>query len=298
MNDDSQPPSLSWFERLGQIFHSAPKDRASILEVLKTAQENALINQEVLTMLEGVFQIADMQVRDIMIPRSQMVVVQEDMSAQDVLAIMIESAHSRFPVAGDNLDDIEGILLAKDLLPFLLEQMNTGKVLSRFDLKDILRPSVVVPESKRLDVLLKEFRDNRNHMAIVVDEYGSVAGLVTIEDVLEQIVGEIEDEHDIDEEDDYIKAHSDSQFVVKATTPIGEFNKYFECDLSDEEFDTLGGLILQAFGHMPIRGETTRIEQFQFKVISADTRRVKLLNMDILKENELLKEDCQQNNVS
>lgn len=277
---DEHPPSRSWLERLTQLLQSEPKDRADIVDILKTAQQNSLINIDVLTMLEGVLQVADMQVRDIMIPRPQMVVIEQDMTLQDILSVVIESAHSRFPVIGDDRDDLEGILLAKDLLPVLLENTISDKD-ARFDLKDVLRPAVIVPESKRLDVLLKDFRVNRNHMAIVVDEYGGVAGLVTIEDVLEQIVGEIEDEHDFDDEDDFIKEHGDNEFVIKAQTPIVEFNEHFNCQLSDEEFDTIGGLIIQAFGHLPVKDEEITIHNFKFTVLAADTRRVRLVRMSI-----------------
>lgn len=281
---DEHPPSRSWLDRIAQILQSEPKDRADIVDILKTAQNNSLINHDVLSMLEGVLQIAEMQVRDIMIPRPQMVVIEQDMALDEILSIVIDSAHSRFPVIGDDRDDLEGILLAKDLLPALLEQA-TGEGNGRFLVKEVLRPAVIVPESKRLDVLLKDFRVNRNHMAIVVDEYGGVAGLVTIEDVLEQIVGEIEDEHDFDDDDDAIKAHGDNEYVVKARTPIDEFNEYFKVNLSDEEFDTIGGLIIQAFGHLPIKDEQVTLDKFEFTVLSADTRRVRLVRMKLLPED-------------
>ncbi|MCO7225027.1 HlyC/CorC family transporter [Pleionea sp. CnH1-48] len=293
MNDE-KPPSRTWLERLGLLFQAEPKDRADILEILKTAEQNSLINSEVLTMLEGVLQVSEMQVRDIMLPRSQMVVIEQQMPLLDILKTVIESAHSRFPVIGDNRDDVEGVLLAKDLLPVLLEKVESKDFQSRFDLKDILRPSVIVPESKRLDVLLKEFRVNRNHMAIVVDEYGGVAGLVTIEDVLEQIVGEIEDEFDIDDEDDLIKKHSETEFMLKAQTPIDEFNEYFNAQLSDEEFDTIGGLIMQALGHMPARGEVVELEHYKFTVTAADTRRVKLLKLNLLNRTPELEQVANQ----
>lgn len=283
---DEHPPSRSWLERIAQILQSEPKDRSDIVDILKTAQQNSLINHDVLAMLEGVLQVSEMQVRDIMIPRPQMVVVEQDMDIEQILSIVIDSAHSRFPVIGDDRDDLEGILLAKDLLPALLEQTK-GEQGGRFNLKEVLRPAVIVPESKRLDVLLKDFRVNRNHMAIVVDEYGGVAGLVTIEDVLEQIVGEIEDEHDFDDEEDSIKAHDDGAYVIKARTPIDEFNEYFKADLSDEEFDTIGGLIIQAFGHLPVKDEVVQLGQFKFTVLSADTRRIRLVRMTIEPVEEL-----------
>lgn len=278
---DEHPPSRSWLERLTHLIQSEPKDRADIVDILKTAQQNSLINLDVLTMLEGVLQVAEMQVRDIMIPRPQMVVIEQDMAIEDILSVAIDSSHSRFPVIGDDRDDLEGILLAKDLLPALLENAQ-GESGPRFDLKEVLRPAVIVPESKRLDVLLKDFRVNRNHMAIVVDEYGGVAGLVTIEDVLEQIVGEIEDEHDFDDEDDHIKAHDENEYVIKAQTPIDEFNQYFKAELSAEEFDTIGGLIIQAFGHLPVKDEVVVLGNFEFTVLAADTRRVRLVRMAVL----------------
>ncbi len=284
---DDQPPSRSWFERMAQLFQSEPKDRADIVDILKAAQQNSLINSEVLSMLEGVLQVSEMQVRDIMIPRSHMVVIEQDMAIEQIVSIVIESAHSRFPVIGDNRDDLEGILLAKDLLPVLSAQAR-GDTNARFDIKDSLRPAVIVPESKRLDVLLKDFRVNRNHMAIVVDEYGGVAGLVTIEDVLEQIVGEIEDEHDFDDEEDFIKAHAENEFVIKAQTPIDDFNEYFQSELCAEEFDTIGGLVIQALGHVPAKDEKVVLERFEFTVLSADTRRIRLLRMSQLPQHELV----------
>ena len=224
-------------------------------------------------MIDGVIEVAEMQVRDIMIPRSQMVVVERDADLKVILETVVDSAHSRFPAVGENRDEVIGILLAKDLLPYFLE----GEEL-RFNLRDILRPAVFIPESKRLNVLLKEFRASRNHIAIVVDEYGGVAGLVTIEDVLEQIVGDIEDEHDI-EEDAYIFQHRDNDYTVKAITPIEDFNESFQVDFSDEEFDTIGGLVMNGFGHMPKRGETLNLGDFHFKVLRASSRQIYLLQV-------------------
>ena len=286
MSDDSKPPPSPWLKWFGRIFNRVPEDRLEVLQTLRDAEQKSLINMESLSMLEGVLQVSEMQVRDIMIPRTQMVLIEYDMALPEILSLVIESSHSRFPVIGDNRDDIEGILLAKDLLPVLLERVEKEDQRGRFDLKDILRPSVIVPESKRLDVLLKEFRSNRNHMAIVVDEYGCVAGLVTIEDVLEQIVGEIEDEHDIDDEDDFIKSHSENEFMIKAQTPIEEFNDFFQCQFSDDEFDTIGGLIIQAFGHMPARDEEVSLNGFKFTVVSSDTRRIGLLRAEKLKTQD------------
>ena len=219
-------------------------------------------------MLEGVLDVADSQARDIMVPRSQMIVLQKDDQAELLLQTIIESGHSRFPVVGENKDEVVGILLAKDLLRFFSENGNRP-----FDIRECIRPAVFIPESKRLNILLKEFRANRNHMAIVVDEYGGVAGLITIEDVLEQIVGDIDDEHDIDDEVS-IQQEDDNRFTVRAITRIDEFNEYFEVDLSDEEYDTIGGLIIHELGRLPRRGESIAFDQFQFKVLRSDKRRV------------------------
>jgi magnesium and cobalt transporter len=235
-------------------------------------------------MIEGVLEVSEMQARDIMIPRSQMVVVREDVSPDEFLPVIIDSAHSRFPVIGDNRDEVVGILLAKDLLSYYAKNHREN-----FDIRDILRPAVFIPESKRLNVLLKEFRANRNHMAIVVDEYGGIAGLVTIEDVLEQIVGEIEDEHDF-EEDLYIVKHNDTRYTAKALTPIEDFNAEFNAEFSDEEFDTIGGLLISKFGHVPSRGEETTIGRFKFKVLRADSRRIHLLQIILLDYSEIAEE--------
>ncbi len=218
-------------------------------------------------------QVSDMQTREIMIPRSQMVVIKRESSLEEILPMIISSAHSRYPVIGENTDEVLGILLAKDLLPLVLE-----KDVDSIDITGMLRPATVVPESKRLNVLLREFRENRNHMAIVIDEYGGVAGLVTIEDVLEEIVGEIEDEHDV-EPDSYIKKLAENDYIVKALTPIDDFNEAFEAEFSDEEFDTIGGIILQQFGHLPRRNEVATVNGYEFKVLNADSRQVHLLRM-------------------
>jgi len=224
-------------------------------------------------MIEGVLQVSEMQVRDIMIPRAQMVVVERDAPLEKIIPVLTASAHSRFPVIGDSRDEVVGILLAKDLLAYF---GNNGPRV--FNIRDVLRPAVFIPESKRLNVLLKEFRASRNHMAIVVDEYGGVAGLVTIEDVLEQIVGEIADEHDIDEDAD-IKPYKDDIYTVKALTTVNDFNEYFNADFSDEEFDTIGGLVMQSFGYLPKRGESADIGRFHFRVLHADNRRIYLLRV-------------------
>lgn len=280
----------SWLKKLIQgflklpIFHR-PEDREQLSALLRHAEKRNLLDADALSMIEGVLNVADMQVRDIMVPRSQMVVVEEDQSPEAFLPIMVESAHSRFPVIGDSRDEIKGVILAKDILAYFAERSTTESAEEdvKFSLRDLLRPAVFIPESKRLNVLLKDFRSNRNHMAIVVDEYGGVAGLVTIEDVLEQIVGDIEDEHDFDD-DVYIVRHSDNRFTLKALTPVSEFNEYFNASLSDEEFDTLGGLLMQEFGRLPGRGEACQLGRYKFKVLRADSRRIYLLQMKILPE--------------
>lgn len=277
MNDETTTPDKeqkrSWLERLGQALQGELKDRDQLVEVLHEAQRNAVIDYDALTMIEGVIGVSEMQVRDIMIPRAQMVVVERDADLKVILQTVVESAHSRFPAVGENRDEVIGILLAKDLLPYFLDGED-----NRFNLRDILRPAVFIPESKRLNVLLKEFRASRNHIAIVVDEYGGVAGMVTIEDVLEQIVGEIEDEHDV-EEDAYIFEHRNEEYTVKAITPIEDFNDYFQTNFSDEEFDTIGGLVMNGFGHMPKRGEKLDLGDFHFKVLRASNRQIYLLQV-------------------
>jgi magnesium and cobalt transporter len=263
----------SWLNKIGQLFSSEPRSRRDLEDVLSVAAENEVIDEDARSIIEGAMQVSDMQARDIMIPRAQMAVIKAESSLEEILPQIIRSAHSRYPVIGDNPDDVLGILLVKDLLPQILR-----KETDAFDIRDLLRPTVVVPESKRLNVLLREFRQNRNHMAIVIDEYGGVAGLVTIEDVLEEIVGEIEDETDV-EEDQFIRRIGDEEYFIKALTPIEDFNEYFETRFSDEEFDTIGGLVIHAFGHMPARNETTRVGNFEFKIINADQRKIHSLRM-------------------
>ncbi|MGB1439683.1 MAG: HlyC/CorC family transporter [Luminiphilus sp.] len=269
MNDfqSNEGDERSWLERLTHFLSGTPQNRADLKDFLDLAVNKELIDDDAATIMEGALSVSDMQVRDIMIPRAQMTVIKIDAELNEALPQIIHAAHSRFPVIDDNLDNVVGILLAKDLLPLILEREH------RFDLRDLLRPAVVVPESKRLNVLLREFRQNRNHMAIVIDEYGGVAGLVTIEDVLEEIVGEIEDETDVDEGRD-IRRISPTDFFVKAQTPIDDFNEHFGVQFSDEEFDTIGGLVVNAFGHVPTRNETTYLDRFEFKVVSADQRRL------------------------
>jgi len=278
--DSGDSPKRNWLQRLGHSLKGGIHNRAQLMEALQEAARNLVIDNDALAMIEGVLGVSEMQVREIMIPRSQMVVVERDADLHDILRTVVDSTHSRFPAVGENRDEVVGILLAKDLLPLFVH----GDA-ARFNLRDILRPAVFIPESKRLNVLLKEFRSSRNHMAIVVDEYGGVAGLVTIEDVLEQIVGEIEDEHDIDE-DTWIFEHRNGEYIVKAMTPIEDFNARFGTDYSDEEFDTIGGLVMHAFAHLPKRGETIRIGDWLFEVLRASNRRIHLLKVSRAGEEE------------
>jgi len=269
-SSSDQLRSRSWLERFFNGFNSEPKSRAELLDVIKGAVDNKVVDQEALTIIEGALDVAKLQVREIMIPRSQMVVIKSEESPAEFLPKVVESGHSRFPVIGENSDDVKGILLAKDLLPLILNGQDS------FQWEDCLRTANIIPESKRLNVLLKEFRERRYHMALVIDEYGGISGLVTIEDILEEIVGEIEDETDEDNED-FIRQVSDSDYILKALTPIEDFNAFFKTRFSDEEFDTIGGLITQAFGHMPTRNETVDLEGFTFRVLYADNRQVHLL---------------------
>ena len=266
-------PRKSWRGWLSDALSLEPSDRAELLALLADARDREIVDVEELNIIHGAIAVAEMQARDIMIPRAQLVTVKADARVGDFLPIVIDSRHSRFPVVGDDAEDVRGILHAKDLLPLVARSDHSG-----FDMKDYIRPVTVVPESKRLNVLLEEFKATRNHMAIVVDEYGHVAGAVTIEDVLEQIVGEIEDEYDIDD-DSFINAHDDGTFTVKATSSIDDFNEYFECSLGDDEFDTVGGLVLREFGHLPQRGESVAVGLFHFRVLNADSRRIRLLHL-------------------
>jgi magnesium and cobalt transporter len=265
----------SWIEKLALVFSSEPKTREDLTEVLDVARDNEVIDDDAQSIIQGAMQVSDMQARDIMVPRSQMQVIKAEASLQEILPQIIQSAHSRYPVIGESPDDILGILLVKDLLPQILEP-NSGQ----FNLIHLLRTTVVVPESKRLNILLREFRQNRNHMAIVIDEYGGVAGLVTIEDVLEEIVGEIEDETDL-ESDAFVRRLGAGDYLVKALTPIEDFNEEFDVDFSDDEFDTIGGLIMQQFGYLPGRNESTTLEGFEFKVINADQRKIHSLRVRV-----------------
>ncbi|MEW6459652.1 MAG: HlyC/CorC family transporter [Pseudomonadota bacterium] len=271
--DRSSNEQKSWFNKLTQAFAHEPRNRQELLEVLRDAHQNKLLDSEALTIVEGAIQVADLQVRDIMVPRSQMISIKASQTPREFLPAIIDAAHSRYPVIGESLDDVIGILLAKDLLPLILQGEQPS-----FNIKDLLRPATFVPESKRLNVLLREFRANHNHMAVVIDEYGGVAGLVTIEDVLEQIVGDIEDEHDV-EEDGYIKPLPSGDYLIKALTPIDSFNEAFDSEFSDDEYDTVGGLVMNAFGHLPKRNEVTEIGEFRFRVLNADSRRIHLLRL-------------------
>jgi len=272
MSDQSTGSTGRWLKRITQSMSGEPRDLAELIEDLREASERGLFNSDALVMLEGVLAVADMQVRDIMVPRAQMVFVERDESPEKLVQLVVESGHSRFPVIGEDRDQILGILLAKDLLRV---QIEGGE---HFEIREYMRPVVFVPESKRLNVLLKEFRLSHNHLAIVVDEYGGVCGLVTIEDVIEQIVGEIDDEHDV-EDDQTIRRESDREFSVRALTPIGEFNEYFATAFSDEEYDTIGGLLMQEFGRLPRRGETIQVGELEFRILRADRRRIDLLRV-------------------
>jgi len=280
MSEDRPSGGLSWLERLGHALIGEPRDRQELIELLRDAEHRRLLAPDVLAMVEGAFQVSEMQVRDVMVPRAQMVVVERDAPFDDGLRTVVESGHSRFPVIGESRDEVVGILLAKDLLPYLVD----GRP-DVFNIRESLRPAVFVPESKRLNVLLREFRSARNHMAIVVDEYGGVAGLVTIEDVLEQIVGDIDDEYDVGDEETYIKRLTDTEYTVKALTPIEDFNAAFGTDFSDEEYDTVGGLVLKAFGRLPERGDRVALGALECEVLHADARRVHLLKVRNVEES-------------
>lgn len=281
MSDDrsgNDSGEKSWIDRIAVLFSSEPRNRKDLHDVLAVAVENEIIDRDARSIMEGAMEVSDMQARDIMIPRTQMEVIKAECSLEEILPQIINTAHSRYPVVGESLDDICGILLVKDLLPQIL-----NKEQSEFRIRELLRPTVVVPESKRLNVLLREFRENRNHMAIVIDEYGGVAGLVTIEDVLEEIVGDIEDETDT-EDDQFIRKIGDDDYFIKALTPIEDFNEYFGSKFSDDDFDTIGGLVIQALGHMPARNETATIDKFEFLVINADQRKIHSLRMRPLQD--------------
>lgn len=269
----------SWLDKLLHAFSAEPKSRDELMEIIKDAADNKLLDQEALTIIEGAMDVSSLQAREIMVPRSHIVAVRIDYSPQEYLPQIIESGHSRFPVIGENIDDVRGILLAKDLLPLAL------KGTDNFNIESILRPANIVPESKRVNVLLKEFRENRYHMALVMDEYGGISGLLTIEDILEEIVGEIQDETDESEEaSDFIKRINETDYIIKALTSIEDFNEYFSTNFSDEDFDTIGGILMQEFGHLPKRNEVAQIDNMQFRVLYADNRQIHLVRLTFVTE--------------
>jgi len=269
---DNQNNKPSLLERIGAWLARAPEDREELIELLRATYERNLIDADALAMIEGVLQMSEMQARDIMVPRAQMDVIDIRESPDQFIPMVMQTGHSRFPVIGENKDDVIGILLAKDLLRHYAGE-------EEFNVREMLRPAVFIPGSKTLNVLLKEFRKNRNHMAIVVDEYGGVAGLVTIEDVIEQIVGDIEDEYDFDDVEDNIVPEKGGQYRVKALTDIADFNTAFGTRYSDQDFDTIGGLVMSRFGRVPKRGEQISFDQLTFKVLRADSRRLHLLQV-------------------
>ena len=271
MNDDpgstSGPAHRTWWDRLGHMFSGEPRNRSELIDELRAAQSNGLLSIDTLTMVEGAIKVTELSVDDVMVPRAQIVMLADHSPLPDILAAVVASGHSRFPVHGEDKDDILGILLAKDLLKFVSDA-------EPFDLRSILRPAVLIPESMRLNVLLAEFRLTRNHMALVMDEYGGVAGLITIEDVLEQIVGEIDDEHDDEHEPQLMHEQPDGDWLVSALTPIADFNEHAGVEFADEEYDTVGGMVTSEFGHLPDVGEEVTIGGYLFQVTEADDRRV------------------------
>ncbi len=274
MNDETanSAPEKSLFERIGRAFSQNPRSSEDVADMLRSAENESIIDASVLQIMEGALKVSDQQAREIMIPRSQMVIIEDDFTLEQVLEVVISSQHSRFPVVGESSDDIKGILLAKEMLPLLLGDKEA------FDLKAILRPATIIPESKRLNVLLQEFREQRYHMAIVVDEYGGVSGLLTIEDILEEIVGEIEDETD-EHEQAQIQPTASGKYTVEAITEISDFNEFFDVGLADDEFDTIGGLVLHAFGRLPEINESVDIDNFNFRITDGDNRKITMLEV-------------------
>ena len=270
LNGDGQDKSL--LQKIGEVFSSNPSNGEDIIAMLRSAESQSIIDASVLQIMEGALKVADLQAREIMVPKSQMKVIEADFSLEQILELVIESQHSRFPVVGESSDDSKGILLAKELLPLLLSGSYA------FDLISLLRPATIIPESKRLNILLQEFQEQRYHMAIVLDEYGGVSGLLTIEDVLEEIVGEIEDETD-EQEAEQIQQISDKCYRVEAIVEIDDFNEYFDVGFPDDDCDTIGGLVINAFGQLPEIGETVSIDSFHFKVLDGDKRRISLLEV-------------------
>ena len=283
MSDDNPHSSRgsagkTWLDRIASIFNAEPQDISDLQDIISEAEVRSLIDADTKSMLQGVLDVSNMRARDIMVPRSQMATIDIDDNVATMLPILMENNHSRYPVVNEDKDHIEGILLVKDLLQYALDPNVTD-----WHLRDLLRPAVIIPESKRVDALLKEFRQKRYHMAVVVDEYGGVSGLVTIEDILEQIVGEIEDEHDDEEEND-IKKMASRVFQVSALTPLDEFNESFNTRFDEEDADTIGGIVLHAFGHMPTKGESIELEGLTFKVSKANSRR--LVQLQVIRAKE------------
>ena len=267
---------------LNNFFKYTPSTKEALIEILRNAENKSLLDADALLMIEGALHVSETHVRDIMVPRVQMIIIDHKAKPEDILSSVVESGHSRFPVIGDTNDEIVGVLLAKDLLNYYADPKKV------FDIKDMMRSTVFIPESKRVNVLLREFRMSRNHMAIVVDEYNGIAGLVTIEDVIEEIIGEIEDEHDHGDNEVNINIHDNNRYTVKALTPINEFNQFFDTKIQDDEYETVGGFVINAFGYLPKRGETTNFDKFAIKVLRADKRRVKLLLFTQVKSDNSL----------
>ena len=276
------PSPRGWLDKIVQLIAGEPRNREDLLETLETAQERGLLDHGALAMIEGVLELHELRARDLMIPRGQMAVLEHAMNFDELLQRVLESGHSRYPVIGEDRDEVLGLLLVKDLLHLLpktqgeaqaLDETQNDEPHAEFDIAPYLRPALFVPESKRIDALLAELRASRNHMALVIDEYGGIAGLVTIEDILEEIVGAIDDEHDV-AEDVLIRAAGNDRYIVHALTPIEEFNTATGAELSDEDFDTIGGLVTHAMGHLPQRDEVIELSGFKFRVISADRRRL------------------------
>lgn len=278
-SDEKIATKRSWLERLSTMLAREPQNREQLMEILRDAESRDVLGAEMLGMIERILSVSEMQVRDVMVPKANMILVDKESTLPELLSTVSDSGHSRFPVIDSVDGSIIGILLAKDILKYFNDH-------TQFDIKKILRPAVFTSQSKRLDILLREFRENRNHLDIVLDEYGHVAGLVTIEDVLEQIVGDIEDEYDIDEDTDEasIKKHDEHTYIVKAPTQIAEFNEYFHTNFSEEDFDTIGGIVLQHFGHLPKRGENIKLGNLRFKVLNSDNRRIYLLEVKVGKK--------------
>ncbi|TWX68045.1 CBS domain-containing protein [Colwellia demingiae] len=286
MSDDTPQSSngsanKSFLHKVLKVLKPEPKNKDQLVDILNDAQERNLINSETKQMITGVLDVSEMRVREIMIPRSQMVTIDINHSLDEFLPIILESGHSRFPVVNEDIDHVDGILLAKDLLAFGFNSQSDN-----FSLSEVIRPAIIVPESKKVEPLLKEFRSNRYHMAIVVDEYGGVSGVITIEDILEQIVGEIEDETD-DEIEEEIKHLAGNVYLVKALTELDDFNDYFNCNFNETNADTIGGIVLRQFNHMPQKGELFRLGNFEFKVLVADSRRMQMLQVSVDKGHEI-----------